>query len=223
MLNCLLVRYSIRWAAEMSTTRKTRKPPEQRRAEIVEAAVDLAGELGLDRLTGRDVTTRVGVTSGLLHHYFPHIDDVIAEAFREVVTADIARVADGLGDLPPRDALAAFLDRSMAAGRASVLALWMSAWVAAPRRPALAREVDRQMAAGVDVLAGVITAGVRTGEFTTSDAAQSAWRILVTLDGIAIQRTVRPPTSPPATDLIHVVHQVAENELGLPAGALHAA
>lgn len=206
----------------MSTTRKTRKPPEQRRAEIVEAAVDLAGELGLDRLTGRDVTARVGVTSGLLHHYFPHIDDVIAEAFHQVIAADIARVADGLGDLPPRDALAAFLDRSMAAGRASALALWMSAWVAAPRRPALAREVDRQMTAGVDVLAAVITAGLRTGDFATDDAARSAWRILVTLDGIAIQRTVRPPTSPPATDLLQVVHHVTEHELGLPAGALGA-
>lgn len=206
-------------AVTSTAARRTRKEPARRRAEIVEGAIALADELGLDRLTGRDIAERVGVAPGLVHHYFPHLDDLIAEAFRQVVTTDIDQLADGLTDLAPTAALTEFLRRSLARERDAVLALWMSAWVATARRPKLAREVDRQMRAGVDLLAGLLENGREAGEFMTTDSEQSAWRILVTLDGIAVQRSIRPATRQTG-DLDVVVTQVAERELGLPAGTL---
>lgn len=206
-------------AVASTAAKRIRKDPEQRRSEIVEGAIALADEIGLDRLTGRDIAARVGVAPGLLHHYFPHIDDVIVEAFRQVVATDIERLAAGLDELPPTAALTEFLRRSLARHRNQVLALWMSAWVAASRRPKLASEVDTQMAAGVDVLAQLVERGRLAGEFSTGDSEQTAWRILVTLDGIAVQRTIRTP-APHAGDLSHVVTQVAERELGLPTGTL---
>ncbi|MQA04500.1 MAG: TetR family transcriptional regulator [Streptosporangiales bacterium] len=202
-----------------TAAKRTRKEPAQRRAEIIEVAVALADEIGLDRLTGRDIAARMGVAPGLLHHYFPQIDDLIVEAFRHVVTTDIEQLADGLDDLPATEALTEFRTRSLARRREAVLALWMSAWVTASRRPKLAREVDRQMAAGVDLLARVIDKGRRAREFATDDSAQSAWRILVTLAGIAVQRSIRPATQR-ADDLSHVVREVAERELDLSAGTL---
>lgn len=202
-----------------TAAKRTRKEPAQRRAEIVEVAIALADEIGLDRLTGRDIAARVGVAPGLLHHYFPHIDDVIVEAFQHVVTTDIDQLAGGLADLPPVEAVTEFLHRSLTRRREAVLTMWMSAWVAASRRPKLAREVDRQMKAGVDLLAGLIEQGRSTGELATEDSERSAWRILVTLDGIAVQRSIRSST-PLADDLIHVVSQVAERELDLPEGTL---
>jgi AcrR family transcriptional regulator len=199
--------------------KRTRKEPARRRAEIIEAAIALADEIGLDRLTGRDIAARVGVAPGLLHHYFPHVDDVIVEAFRQVVTADIEQLAAGLGDMSPADALTEFLRRSLAPRRDAILAMWMSAWVTASRRPKLASEVDRQMKAGVDVLAQLIEKGRRSDEFVTSDSERSAWRILVTLDGVAVQRSIRAATHR-ADDLALVVTQVVERELGLPGGGV---
>lgn len=206
-------------AVTSTAAKRTRKEPERRRAEIVEVAIALADEIGLDRLTGRDIAERAGVAPGLVHHYFPQLDDLIVEAFRQVVATDIEQLAHGLDDLAPTAALTEFLGRSLARDRDTVLALWMSAWVATRRRPKLAREVDHQMRAGVGLLAGLLEHGREAGEFTTADSEQSAWRILVTLDGIAVQRSIRPATRQTG-DLNVVVTQVAERELGLPTGTL---
>jgi len=204
----------------MSTAQKrTRKEPSQRRAEIIDAACALADEIGLDRLTGRDVAARVGVTSGLLHHYFPHVDDVIVEAFRWVVTADTHRLGDGLDGLRPLDALSEFLRRSLSPDREPALTMWMSAWVAAPRRQKLAHEVEHQMKDGIHLLARLLERGVEAGDFRVSDNERTAWRILVMLDGAAVQRTIRFRAHP-IDDLTELVSQVAERELGLPPGAL---
>lgn len=208
-------------AVTSTAAKRIRKDPARRRAEIVDAAVTLAYEIGLDRLTARDIAARMGVAPGLLHHYFPHIDDLIVEAFRQVVATDIAELGEALDELPPMEALTEFLRRSLARHRDTALTIWLSAWVAANRRPKLAAEVDVQMRAGVDLLASLLERGRATGELGTTDSETSAWRILVTLDGIAVQRSIRPAIYPPG-DLTVVVAQVAERELGLAEGTLAA-
>lgn len=130
-----------------------------------------------------------------------------------------ARGTATLPRLPPVEALTEVLRRALAGPRDTALTIWMSAWVAANRRPKLAAEVDRQMRAGVDLLAGLLERGRATGELATTDSETSAWRILVTLDGIAVQRSIHPAIHPPG-DLTVVVAQVAERELGLAAGTL---
>ena len=52
------------------------KAPEERRAEIIEAARELYEEQGLARTSILDITARVGVTRTLFYHYFPDKDAV---------------------------------------------------------------------------------------------------------------------------------------------------
>ena len=49
----------------------TRKEPAERRAELIAATAALMLERGFGAVTTREVTSRVGVGSGLLNHYFP--------------------------------------------------------------------------------------------------------------------------------------------------------
>ena len=60
---------------------KKRKPPAERREEIVAAASRLAVEEGLERLTLRRVAEALGVVPGLVNHYFPVAEDLAAAAF----------------------------------------------------------------------------------------------------------------------------------------------
>jgi AcrR family transcriptional regulator len=55
----------------MSTTPKRRRlPPEQRRAQMLDAANDLIAERGYEEITVEDIARAAGVQRGLVHHYF---------------------------------------------------------------------------------------------------------------------------------------------------------
>jgi len=58
-------------SAERSTQTARRLPPDQRRAQLVRAALAVAAEHGLAGLSLDDVAERAGVTRNLLYHYFP--------------------------------------------------------------------------------------------------------------------------------------------------------
>lgn len=48
-----------------------RKPAEDRKAEIIEALLGLADEIGPDRLTTNDIARKVGVTQAAIFRHFP--------------------------------------------------------------------------------------------------------------------------------------------------------
>ena len=64
--------------------------PDQRRDAIVDAALAVALEKGLASTTVRDVAALMGTSSGLIHHYFDSMDDVLAAAFERVASQDLA-------------------------------------------------------------------------------------------------------------------------------------
>ncbi|MFI9630605.1 TetR/AcrR family transcriptional regulator [Streptomyces sp. NPDC052042] len=195
----------------------TRRSPEERRREIIDAALTLADTLGLDRITSRDVANKLGVTSGLIHHYFPTVDDLVVAAFTQTASAQNDQDEDACRNLPPTDALRALLQRSLSMGSANAR-VWMSAWVAAPRRPELAREVDRQMIAGLETLTDLLRRGHDADVFRVPDPAASALRILVLVDGVLVQVSMRSETT--YGDVHALVWDTVEREVGLPGGSL---
>ena len=55
----------------MSTTHTRRRlPPEQRRAQLLDAANDLFAERGYEEVSVEDIARAAGVQRGLVHHYF---------------------------------------------------------------------------------------------------------------------------------------------------------
>jgi AcrR family transcriptional regulator len=106
--------------AERSTPPARRLPPEQRRAQLVQAALAVAAEQGYAGLSLDDVGERAGVTRNLLYHYFPR-------GRLDVFLAALERAGDELtGDFivdpgrPLGERLAANTDRAIEhAARAS--------------------------------------------------------------------------------------------------------
>src|SRR4029077_5840137 len=87
----------------------TRMTPDQRRDAIVDAALAVALEKGLASTTVRDVASEMGTSSGLIHHYFDSMDDVLAAAFERAASADLDRSAARMAAAAsPREALATF-------------------------------------------------------------------------------------------------------------------
>ncbi len=179
----------------MSSTaprRTARKPPTERAAEIAEAARELALERGLSAISLRSVAARVGVASGLVAHYQPNVDALVAGTFSTIVAAETAEVATLLARLPdPPQRLALLLDTLLDGGRLDVTAVWVEAWSLGRRNEALAASVREQMDAWQSVLQEVVDAGVAAGSFDTADAASVAWQILGMIDGLNAQALVR--------------------------------
>lgn len=179
----------------MSSTpqkRAARKAPAKRAAEIAGAARELALEGGLSGITLRSVASRAGVASGLVAHYHPSMDALVAATFTEIVATEMEEVADRLACLrTPLERLGFILETLLDGSRLDVTAIWVDAWTLGRRNDVLAGCVRQQMDDWQAVLQDVLEDGVAAEEFKTSDIGSVAWQILGMIDGLNAQALVR--------------------------------
>jgi AcrR family transcriptional regulator len=87
---------------------RRRLSPEVRRAEVLDAALEVFAKVGFERATLQDVADRAGVTKGALYHYFDSKNQLFLELMRERLAVQI-RASQALvaaaGSSRPREAL----------------------------------------------------------------------------------------------------------------------
>ncbi|OQR62003.1 TetR family transcriptional regulator [Streptomyces maremycinicus] len=216
--------------------KRVRKAPAERRGEIVSAAAQVGLTEGLECVTLRRVAEELGVRPGLVSHYFPVAEELVAEAFADATSAEL----DGLLPGDSGDS-GEFGDPGGPGGRSgeSVLAvlrrflalisgeefddisrLWLNARHLSRYRPALQEQVVRQELLWCRRIEEVIKEGVRARVFTSEDPWAAAVRILVAIDGTSayVNTSVQQRQAP----ITGLVRTVMEAELALPPGALTA-
>jgi AcrR family transcriptional regulator len=197
-----------------------RMTPQDRREAIVDAALAVARRKGLASTTVREVAREMGTSSGLIHHYFETMDDVLAAAFERVAGTDLKETEELLEQAAdPRGVLAAFLSSYAPVGEDWAFQLWLDAWAEAARRPVLREVSSRLNLAWAALLERAIRDGVRAGAFRTDDPQGAAWRILSLIDGLALQ-VVAHQTIVDRADMLAWAATATERELDLPAGSL---
>ncbi len=98
--------------------RKPAPAGSDRRQQILEAALDLFSEQGLEGATSKDIAERAEVTHGLIYFYFKSKEELFKAAFeyaleRALERLDVASIAQS--DELPEQALTEFLSRFLAA------------------------------------------------------------------------------------------------------------
>ena len=190
----------------------TRLSPEARRDEIIAAALRVASTKGLANTTVRDVAAEMGTSSGLIHHYFASMDDVLAAAFEKAAAADLDKTEKAMG------ACAGATER-LATFFASYTRTDYDAWAEASWRPALGATSRRFNVAWQRLIAAAIVDGIGDGTFTCDDPDAAAWRVLSLLDGLNLQLAAHPGVI--ENDLVFDWAMTSmESELGLPTGSL---
>ena len=198
--------------------------PDERRAAIVAATRTVMARQGIAGTTVRDVAAELGTSSGLIHHYYSSMDELLAEAFEEEASSDLVEVLVAIGQgRGAVEKLAIFFDtydRGMREGTGDFgMQIWLDAWAEAARRPALRRTSRRLNEEWQRALADIISEGTRDGVMVCDDPEASAWRILSLLDGLILQVVAHG-------DVLTLQQadawsrSAAESELGLPRGAL---
>jgi AcrR family transcriptional regulator len=194
--------------------------PAERREAIVAATVDVARRKGLASTTVRDVAAEMGTSSGLIHHYFGSMDDVLASAFDVVARQDLDVSAVSMAAAgSPIEALRIFFLTYTPSDKDWAFQLWLDAWAEAARRPAVRRTSRRLNLEWQALLERTIRSGVAAGAFECQDPRGAAWRILSLLDGLALQ-VVAHGTTIKRRDVVAWSTAAAERELGLDPGTL---
>jgi AcrR family transcriptional regulator len=167
---------------------RRRMQPSDRRQAIIDATITVARRQGLAVTTARDIGTEMHTSSGLIHHYFDSMDEVLAAAFEHAAGADLVRtkaaVAEATGAVEQLDV---FIGMYASAQGDWTMQLWLDAWAEAARRPALqrvSRRLNRQWQA---MLRDIVQRGLDDDCFVNDDVNAAAWRILSVLDGLAMQ------------------------------------
>jgi AcrR family transcriptional regulator len=203
-----------------SATTEAQSAPER----ILEAACDLIAAEGIDEVRIARVATRAGASTALVHHYFSTREELLEQALvhsfeqagderfqkpagvEETATQALAR---GVGACLP---LPGSQERDWV--------LWIELWLRAVREPELRAVAARLYGRYREWMAGLIRAGVESGEFRADvDVDAVADIAMALLDGVGVRALIRDP----AMDVEQARALVAERlaaELGLAPDAL---
>jgi AcrR family transcriptional regulator len=194
--------------------------PAARRDAIVEAALAVALRKGFASTTVRDVATELHCSSGLIHHYFASMDEVLAAAFERAAGRDLADTEAAVAEATtPEGRLSAFFGSYARADQDWSYQLWLDAWADAVRRPALGDTSRRLNTAWQQLVVRIIRDGVVAGAFHCADPDATAWRLLSLLDGLSLQAVAHRGLIDRATVLAWAI-AAAEDELHLDRGSL---
>lgn len=197
-----------------------RLTPLERREVIIDAALRVMLRQGIAATTARDVAAEMGSSSGLIHHYFASMDDLLAEAFDRTASRDLARTVvavDASSD--PIERLRLFFGSYTRADENWAVQLWLDAWSEAARRPALQQTSRRLNEEWQGLVAALIRDGVAAGVMSCEDPDGAAWRIISLMDGLSLQGVAHANLIETDTAITWAREQ-AERELGLRVGAL---
>lgn len=201
--------------------RRTRKSPDDRRAEIAATARAIALEEGLDAVTQRAVASRASMASALVAHYVESMDALVADTFSEIVAEEIAEVGELVAAESSATAgLVVLIDAALDPLRQDVTSLWVQAWSLGRHNAALATAVRQRMDEWLSLIRDAIVAGADAGAVRCDDVDGTALHLLAMIDGLN------------AHELVHwgagaaqgaITKRAAEGLLGLQRGALDTA
>lgn len=164
-----------------------RASAQRRRAALLEAAAELAAEVGAGAVTHRAVAARAGVPLSTTSYFFASIDDLVAEALRTNVndfvdTFDAAEKAWVLNDDQAPEQVLGEITDALLEGSDNRKASQVELFLAAGRDPELRSEVSEAIARIAERSAWQVE---RYGGAQPMDVA---WAILALVDGAMLHR-----------------------------------
>ncbi|MEE9652136.1 TetR family transcriptional regulator [Enterobacter soli] len=161
---------------------------DERREEILQAAMRVALAEGLAAMTVRRIATEAGVATGQVHHHFASGGELKSLAFVRLIRALLD--ADVLAEnVSWRERLHGMLG-SDDGGFEPYIRLWREAQILASRDPEIKSAYILTMEMWHQETVAIIRGGAEAKEFTLTDRAENiAWRLIglvCGLDGIYV-------------------------------------
>ena len=200
--------------------RGERDTAEERREQMLRAALEVIADRGYADTRIADVAERAGTSPALVIYYFKTRDQLLTEALRysedgwyAAGTQRLAAIASAVGRLTELIAMTCLPDTDPAAR--SEWLLWLDLWALSPRNAGVAavrRKFDERWR---QTIKAIVLAGQEAGEFTSIDADEFAITLSALLDGMAVQIALEDADVPP-TRAYDLAMRFASGQLGFP-------
>jgi len=171
---------------------------DQRREQMLRAALDVIAERGYAESRIADVAERAGTSPALVIYYFKTKDQLLTEAIRfsedswyEAGTRRMAAIPTAAGKLEEIVAMS-FLPEADTEPTGS-WALWLDLWAQSVRHPEVAGVRQKFDERWRDLVCSLVVAGQEAGEFGPVDPVDFAVLFSALLDGLAIQIALADP------------------------------
>ncbi len=190
-----------------------RKLPAERHGELLAKAVEISTAEGLSAVTLRRVATALGVTPGLVSHYFSSAEQLITAAFKSAADADLAEARARVAAADhPSGKVEALMDYVLDESSEDASALWLEAWSLGRRNAPLAAQANALTDEWLGCIAEIVRAGSDSGDFHVADPDVAARRLLTMIDGLGAQMVVR---AVPSAEAKHIARAYVMSELGI--------
>jgi TetR/AcrR family transcriptional regulator, transcriptional repressor of bet genes len=175
-----------------------RAEPDARRLSLVEACARVLAREGIAGASVRSIAVEAGVSAGLVGHYFPGVDALIAATYVHTGARVDAALAEAVAAARPgpRTQLEAFVTASFSAPIADpeLLSTWIAFWSLVRVRPDIARLHDEQYGgfrAQLEVL-------LRNCAVPEAELRAAAIAIAALVDGLWLELCLSPQELTPA-------------------------
>ena len=154
---------------------------------ILDAAIALFTEKGVEKVTTRELTEQVGIARSHIYHYFPDWQTLCIEAFSRFMYAELAAFSQKTRALPPEQGLNIFVEDYLPDRADAVWELYGSLW-----RLAVHNKVYAELALTLTekwdaLLASIIASGIESGVFRQTDVLRVTRQLGALLNGYSDQ------------------------------------
>jgi AcrR family transcriptional regulator len=171
---------------------------DQRREQMLRAALDVIAERGYADSRIADVAERAGTSPALVIYYFKTKDQLLTEAIRfsedtwyEAGTRRMADIPTAAGKLEEIVAMSCLPEAD--SEPTSSWALWLDLWAQAVRHPEVAGVRQKFDERWRDLICSLVVTGQEAGEFGPVDPVDFAVLLSALLDGLAVQIALADP------------------------------
>jgi AcrR family transcriptional regulator len=170
---------------------------EDRKNEILDAALEVFGEMGLGEASVDDVVERSGLSKGTLYWYFKSKDRLIGALMKRFFTQELDKVRvlqQGPGTV--RERLLRYSRDVVLVVKRMPRALTLEFYAVAVRQKWVRKFLGELYARYCAELAAVIREGTERGEFCRVDAEQTAAAITGLCEGLILLWALEPKVFP---------------------------
>jgi len=171
---------------------------DQRREQMLRAALDVIAERGFAETRIADVAERAGTSPALVIYYFKTKDQLLTEAIRfsedswyETGMRRMAQIPTAAGKLEELVAMTTLPEAD--SYPASSWALWLDLWAQSVHHPEVAGVRQKFDERWRDLICSLVVAGQEAGEFGPVDPVDFAVLMSSLLDGLAVQIALTDP------------------------------
>ena len=193
---------------------------DQRREQMLRAALEVIVERGYPDTRIADVAQRAGTSPALVIYYFKTKDQLLTEAIRlsedtwyATGTSRVAAIDTAPGRLEELIAMSCLPEEDDPDAPNTSWLLWLDLWAQAARHPEVGGVRQKFDERWRDTICSLVAEGQEAGEFGPVDPTDFAVLLSALLDGLSVQIALADPVVTPAR-AFELTMRFAARELG---------